>query len=397
MIPRVGILTTHPVQYHAPWFRYLADRVSLTVYYAHDQSRKEQADAGFGVEFEWNSDTLGGYEYRWLENSGSGGSGSGFFRYNTPELRTIIRNGQFSGFLVIGWNYLSAWQACHACRKNAVPVFMRGDSHLRNHRSAPTLLLKRATYPYGLSLFSGHLYVGQRNKEYLVNYGVPTQRLYFAPHCVDNEHFKTRAELAESSGQCERIKERFQIPKSAFVFAFVGKLIDEKRPGEFLEAVRACLRHGEGGDVHALIVGDGPLGDALKREAITLGNRVHFTGFVNQSEIPAYYRVANVIVLPSERESWGLVVNEAAACGRPAIVSDEVGCSPDLIDNEYTGFSYRLGDCAQLVDRMITAKRVCIESSDEVRYALANKSEQYSIPRATDGLMSAISDSSNEP
>ena len=349
MSERVGILATHPVQYHAPWFRYLASRVSLTVFYAHKQSPKDQAEAGFDVEFEWDNDLLGGYEYRWLHNISSRRSKLKFLRYNTPDIYGIVREGGFSGFLVLGWNYLSAWQACRACLKNTVPVFMRGDSQLRNHRSALTLLLKRFVYPYGLGRFSGHLYVGARNREYLINYGVPAKQLYFAPHFVDCEYFRAGAKAAESSGQCSRIRRRHRIPENAFVYAFVGKLIEKKRPGDFLEGIRRCLQQDYGRDIHALVVGDGPLGNSLKKAAEeALGDRVHFAGFINQSEIPAYYRVADVVVLPSDaRETWGLVVNEAAACGRPAVVSEEVGCRPDLIDNKHTGFSYAVGDCAQ--------------------------------------------------
>lgn len=395
MSERIGILATHPVQYHAPWFKYLANRVSLTVYFAHEQSPKEQADAGFDVEFEWDNDPMEGYDFRWLHSRSSGPCGSGFFRFNTPDIYEIIGSGKFSGFLVMGWNYLSAWQACRACLKNTVPVFMRGDSQLRNHRSALTLLLKRFAYPYGLGLFSGHLYVGARNRAYLSNYGVPESKLYFAPHFVDCEYFRARAQSAESSGQCSRLRKQHGIPESAFVYAFFGKLIDKKRPGDFLEGIRKYLGKDGGRDIHALVVGDGPLGNSLKKTAESFGDRVHFTGFINQSEIPAYYRAADVIVLPSDaRESWGLVVNEAAACGRPAIVSEEVGCMPDLIDNKYTGFSYRLGDCAQLVDRMVTVRRVCTDNPIDVRRALAESSNRYSISRATEGLMSAVRDSS---
>ena len=395
MSDRIGILSTHPVQYYAPWFRYLAKHLPLTVYYAHEQSPKEQSDAGFQVEFEWDNDPLAGYDYRWLRNLSSGRTGSRFLRFNTPGIHEIIRTGGFSGFLVIGWDYMSAWQACWAARKSGVPVLMRGDSQLGGYRSALTLLLKRAVYPFGLQQFSGHLYVGERNREYLINYGVPPDRLFFAPHCIDGEYFSKGARVAESSGQCDRIRSRFGIPDGAFVFAFFGKLIDKKRPGDFLEGVRRYLQKEEGRNVHALIVGDGPLAVSLKQKAEEIGDRVHFAGFVNQSEMPGFYRTADVIVLPSDaRETWGLVVSEAAACGRPAIVSEEVGCAPDLIDNEYTGFSYTLGDCAQLVDRMASARSVCTVRFNHVQRALAASCSRYSIPRATEGLMLAISESS---
>lgn len=388
---RIGILTTHPVQYYAPWFRYLAERVSLKVFYAHEQTAKEQADAGFGVEFDWDTDLLTGYEYQWLRNVSPSGTRPRFLRYNTPEISDAVRDGAFSAFLIIGWDYLSAWQACRACLKNSVPVFMRGDSQLRNRRSALKLLLKRIAYPYALKKFSGHLYVGARNREYLARYGVPGDRLHFAPHFVDCEYFKSCADTAEASGQCASLRRLYRIPDDAFVFTFVGKLIDKKRPGDFLEGFEKYQRSGDAQNVHALIVGEGPLRGSLEQMAASLGERVHFTGFVNQSEIPAYYRLSDVVVLPSDaRETWGLVVNEAAACGRPAIVSEEVGCSPDLIDNEYTGFTYELGDRDLLVNRMLAARKVCEESPERVREALAKNSDAYSIARASEGLMSAI-------
>jgi glycosyltransferase involved in cell wall biosynthesis len=379
------------VQYHAPWFRYLSDRIPLTVFYAHDPSPADQAAAGFGVEFNWDRNLLDGYEYQWLENVSKSTRNSGFFRFNTPGIREIVEKGSFSAFLVIGWNYLSAWQACRSGLRSAVPVFMRGDSQLGNRRSALTLALKRVAYPHLLELFSGHLYVGARNRAYLRNYGVPEHKLHFAPHFVDCDYFRTSALSAELSGLCSQLRRQHGIPESAFVFTFVGKFIDKKRPGDFLEGVRKYLQTEAGRNVHAFMVGDGPLGDALKKSAEPLRGRVHFTGFINQSEMPAYYRASNAIILPSDaRESWGLVVNEAAACGRPAIVSEEIGCEPDMIDNKYTGFSYKRGSCVELAERMISARQVCVQSPNEVARALAEKSSQYSMSNATDGFLSAI-------
>src|SRR5207244_7755655 len=65
---------------------------------------------------------------------------------------------------------------------------------------------------------------------------------------------------------------------------------------------------------------------------------VHFCGFKNQTKLSPYYHAADLVVLPSRHsETWGLVVNEALHHGVPSIVSDAVGCAPDLIEAGVTG------------------------------------------------------------
>ena len=75
-----------------------------------------------------------------------------------------------------------------------------------------------------------------------------------------------------------------------------------------------------------------------------MGVNVRMLGFVNQSELPGIYASADVLVVPSDfRETWGLVVNEAMACGTPAVVSVAVGCAPDLIMEGLTGAIFPCG------------------------------------------------------
>src|SRR5262249_7622212 len=97
----------------------------------------------------------------------------------------------------------------------------------------------------------------------------------------------------------------------------------------------------------------------LLAEAHTLAGEldlpVTFAGFLNQTEISQAYVAADCIVLPSNYETWGLVVNEAMASGLPAIVSDRVGCGPDLVEDGRTGFTFPFGDVAALADRLVAA------------------------------------------
>ncbi|MGH7885892.1 MAG: glycosyltransferase family 1 protein, partial [Thermodesulfobacteriota bacterium] len=192
---RLGILLTHPIQYYSPWFKHLDKKVDLEVFYAFKQSPKGQADAGFGVEFSWDIDLLDGYKFTWLNNISKKPELSSFFGCDTPEIYKIIRSKKFDAFIVFGWNYKSAIQAVIACKKNKIPVFMRGDSHLLSNRSRLKKILKYLPYRILLPRVN-HLYVGKLNKEYLTHYGVPESKLFFVPHFVDNEYFKLKHQTA---------------------------------------------------------------------------------------------------------------------------------------------------------------------------------------------------------
>ncbi len=398
---KLGLLTTHPIQYQAPWFRALAKRLDLEVFFAHRPDAAQQGE-GFGKLFQWDVDLLSGYQHRFLQNVAKNPSPNQFFGCDTPEIAEIVQKaeggrqnvessnqksgspsafslllspGRFDAFIVCGWYVKSYWQAVRACRRAGVPVLVRGDSQLGTPRS----LLKRCFkyFPYHLLLrqFDGFLSVGQRNRQYLSHYGVPENRISFVPHFVDNEWFATKADIARK--QKAEIRKRWRIPEDAFVPLFIGKFIPKKRPMDLIVAARRLFSSDSlhlssiSSPLHLLFVGSGELGAQLRQlctstfdaespgsQPSTLNSHLasrpptSFAGLLNQSELPAAYAAADVLVLPSESETWGLVVNEAMACGLPAIVSSAVGCAPDLIEEAKTGFTFPVGDQEQLAQRL---------------------------------------------
>jgi hypothetical protein len=151
------------------------------------------------------------------------------------------------------------------------------------------------------------------------------------------------------------------------------------------------LRLKENSDAHALLVGDGPLRKSLEIQALPFKERIHFTGFLNQSRLPEVYKASNVLILPSNsNETWGLVVNEAFACGIPAVVSDAAGCAPDLIDERETGFTYPAGNVQTLAQKAQTAKRICEKDPEKFKQSINKKLFSYSMTKATEGLEAAI-------
>lgn len=377
---RLGVLASHPIQYQAPLFRELARHVDLTVYFAHRQTAAGQAAAGFNVAFEWDVDLLGGYKHRFLHNQAKHPSTDRYAGCDTPEIAEEIQQGGFDAFLVTGWYLKSYWQAIRACRRHGVPLMVRGDSQLGTPRGRLKQAIKEFVYPRVLRHFDACLYVGQKNREYLEHYGVPADRLFFSPHCIDNEAFALRALEIDRMAS----RERLGIKTDQKAVLFVGKLLDRKRPQDLIEALHVL--RGRGIDACAVFAGDGPLRSILAAQANSTGVPLIFLGFRNQTELPEAYATADVMVLPSEgSETWGLVVNEALACGTPVVVSDAVGCAPDLPIEGETGAVYPMRDTQALADAL---RRVL--AAPPPREAIRRKIDAYSVPAAARGVLEAV-------
>ncbi|WP_289296983.1 glycosyltransferase family 4 protein [uncultured Reyranella sp.] len=375
---RIGFLVSHPIQYYAPIFRELARRSDLTVFFAHRQDAAGQGKAGYGVAFDWDVDLLSGYESRFLRNVARVPSTQTFAGCNTPEIAEIITEGRFDAFVVPGWSLRSYWQAVRACRRARVPVMVRGDSQLAGQRGGAVGKVKGVVFPHMLKQFDACLYVGQRNREYLQHYGVASSRLFFSPHCVDNDAFRQASDAARGAGGGRAGGRRRHV-------LFVGRLVDSKRPMDVVQAVARLRSSGQ--PVDLVIAGAGELQGSMEEAARAAGLDAQFLGFVNQSRLPSVYASSDVVVLPSIAiETWGLVVNEAMACGVPAVVSDAVGCGPDLIQPGATGAVAPLGDLPALATSIAS---VLAFDPSLTRRALAERMEIYSPARAAGGVLEA--------
>ena len=381
---RVGILASHPIQYHAPWFRGLAAEADVEVFFAHRPTAVEQGQ-GFGAAFEWDVDLLSGYPHRFLRNVANAPSVSRFTGCDTPEIQAVITARSFDAFIVTGWHLKSYWQAVRACRKARVPVLVRGDSQLLTPRSVATRLVKAVTHRWLVRQFDGFLVAGERNRDYLLHYKAPPDRMFPVPQFVDTAWFASRA--AAERDHREALRLQWGADAQTLAALFVGKFTPTKRPQDLLRAL-AWLR-GASRRAVAVFVGCGELGPLLRAEARALQVEARFEGFRNQTDLPAYYVAADVLVLPSKGETWGLVVNEAMACGLPAVVSDVVGCSPDMIEEGRTGFTFPVGDTHALADRLEHVIRLRCHGWDFSR-DLARKTMNYSLGAAVTGTVAAV-------
>lgn len=382
----VGLLNTHPVQYYAPWYKALAQEIHLEVFYCHRQTAGGQAQAGFGVEFEWDVPLLEGYRYHFLDNHSRSPNVSTFAGCDTPEIREIIAQSRFDAFIVHGWYVKSFWQAMLACWQTGVPLLVRGDSQLNTARSLPRRWMKYLLYRSFIPRFDGYLVVGERSRQYYLHYGADPERMFFVPHSVDNEFFSNRT--TQLRAMRDQLRLTFNLPADALVFLFAGKLIPKKRPQDFIRGIALASRNTT--NLYGLVVGDGPLRSELEEVVKQQSLPVRFAGFLNQTEMPNAYAASDVLVLPSDGgETWGLVVNEAMASGLPAIVSDQVGCGPDLVAPGKTGYVFACGNVSELADiftSLLQNRSAIARLSDNAH----NRIRQYSIDWAVQGTVEAL-------
>lgn len=377
---KLGILASHPIQYQAPLFRELALRCDLQVFFAHRQTAQAQAAAGFGVAFEWDVDLLSGYAHTFLPNVARQPDTGAFRGCDTPAIAGEIKTGGFDAFLVMGWNLKCYWQAIRACHRHGVPVMVRGDSQLATPRSRFKQAVKSVLYPWVIRQFDACLYVGQRNREYLEHYGAPADRLFFAPHCVDTQAFAAAAARVDR----DAVRSSWRLHPDDKAVLFAGKLVDRKRPADLIAAVSKMRANGQA--VVLVWAGDGPERPATEVLGESLGVPMTFLGFCNQSQLPAVYRAADVLALPSEgSETWGLVVNEAMACGTPCVVSDACGCAPDMVVPEVSGAVFEMGNVDSLSKMLSSAMRIDRDSP-----AIAGLSDRYSVSATASGVLTAV-------
>jgi len=380
---RLAVVASHPVQYLVPLFRALSRAVDLHVFFAHRPSPEQQGEAGFGVPFEWDSNLLDGYEHTFMRNRSKRPNTHSYSGCDSPEIDHLLASDSFDSLLTMGWYLKSYVQAIRASKRLGISVMVRGDSTLGERRKLLVRATKRVIFPAMLRQISAFPIVGRRSRMYLGHYGVSQERMFWSPHAVDNAWFAATARTARTSRHDTRAALGCLAGES--IVLFVGQFVARKRLFDLIKAI-ASLQH-QGARVRGVFVGDGELETRL-REVVQQSNApISLVGFKNQSELPAIYAAADVLALPSDEESWGLVVNEAMACGTPAIVSNAVGCADDLIDTGGTGYRHQVGDVEALAAAIKAMLQVA--TSDGVRAALEKKMREYSLERAVAGILAA--------
>jgi glycosyltransferase involved in cell wall biosynthesis len=340
---KLAIVTTHPIQYYAPVFKLLAERVDVRVFYTWgEKGVGEKFDPGFGKVVKWDLPLLDGYNYEFLENISPDPGSHHFKGVVNPNIIDRIQAFNPDAILVYGWSY-SAHLKVLRYFKGKTPIWFRGDSNLIDQQSGWKKLLRGVFLKWVYSKIDKAFYVGSANKEYYKAFGLNDKQMVFAPHAIDNSRFETNR-----VDEATKLRMDHGIREEDILVLFAGKLEPKKNPELLLNAFSELALKG----VHLLFVGNGELENKLKASASAKGpeisSKIHFMNFQNQQMMPIIYQSCDLFCLPSKGpgETWGLAVNEAMASGKAVLVSDKVGCSRDLVKEN--GAVFKSDDLAEL-------------------------------------------------
>jgi glycosyltransferase involved in cell wall biosynthesis len=385
---RLAIVLSHPVQYFSPLFRTLATQpgLELTVYYGSRRGAVPMVDPGFGKAYTWDVPLLEGYRYKFLARLFRDAGGVPPTRQLNPSIVSEITPRSCDAVWVHGYMGNTARLAILTALAKGLPVLMRGESHLRTE---PLFAAKRYFKSLALGgLFrrlAGFLCIGTLNKAYYQHFGVPESRLFWCPYTVDNAFFRRQAD-ALAPQRC-KVRARWGIHDFRPVVLFAGRLGAVKQPLLLLEAYRRVRQRRA---CALLMAGDGPLRGEIEAEIRRSSiPDVRITGFLNQTEMPKAYAAADLLALPSRAEPWGLVVNEAMNFSLPIVVSDRVGCGPDLVRPGLNGEVFEHSS----VDALQTVLERCIARPErlvEFGRASLERIQQWGLSETASGVMTAL-------
>ncbi len=350
---KISFLQSHPIQYQSPLYDQLEQNelVDFKIYYCSDYGLSQDGKRfhpEFGELPNWDVDLVNGHTYEVLKNNAfKKGIFNGFFGLMNFDIYAKLKKDKPDVLVINGWNYFTMIWAVFCCKILNIKVYVRGDNSIEGDKKLTYWMRNTKHFLYGLFLFPLYTkigYVGTKNKHFFSSYGVREGQLIHLPHAIDNNKFKDY--FAEHKKNKQDIRHKLDIPNK-FNVLFVGRLHLEKRIFDLIEAIGRVSEI-----AHLTIVGDGKLQNEVRQACESYApNTFTMVGFKNQGELLDYYITGDLLVLPSQLETWGLVVNEAMNFNLPIIISDTVGCVGDLCRVE-NGYVYKMGDINDLSSKI---------------------------------------------
>ena len=363
---KLAIVAPTAFFYQVALFKELAEhpRLDLTVYFCSEEGlsggdifKKFNTKGKWGVEHE----LLDGYNYKFLTNYSPRPSYLNWpMGLVNPGIWGALKKQKLDGVVLMSWMNPTWWMAILASMVNKFPIFYLTDTNVQAEPLKPgwKSFLKRLLLRHFLfKITSGFLCVGEANKEFYKYHGVPDSKLVDFAFTWGYKSLLNKARELEPKR--EEIRSSLGIAKDARIILYCGRLSPEKSPFTLLEAFERLELPGK----TLIFVGDGKLRESLETYTAKHGiESVHFVGFQNRPEIPKYYAAADLLVVPSDREATGGVINEAMCFKLPVIISDQVGFGMDLVQEDVNGFSFPVGDPNSLA---ISIKRLFSLPEDE--------------------------------
>jgi len=368
----------------------MAKHPQLDLHVAYCSLRGAQAvhDPQFNTTVQWDVPLLDGYSWEEVPNRGSGTES--FLGLRNTGLWKLIHRGNFDAALCyVSYLRASFWIAYLACRFSNTAFLFGTDTTTLTPVDGRMWKrsVKHVVWPLLYGLADQLIVPSNGTRDLMLSLGLPEERVTLTPYAVDNDWWMTQ------SAKVDRVAVRSSWGANAetAVVLFCAKLQPWKRP---IDLVRAFANANV---TNSLLVfaGEGPLREPLQAEATKLGvaERVRFLGFVNQSKLPAIYTASDLMVLPSEYEPFGVVVNEAMLCGCLVATSDQVGASRDLIVPVSPNLVFPCGDVealAAVLRRIVDYRSRFPELRQRARERLETWSPHNNVAGAVEAVQNAV-------
>ncbi|MDB9249149.1 glycosyltransferase [Halorubrum ezzemoulense] len=364
---KIGIVTNIPSPYRIPLFNSIAERnnVSLTVYFM-DVTEKNRSWSVSPAEWE--------FEYVFLD--GSTWYSSILDRSISVNWGVVPRFRKASHDVIVvgGYNHTTCWITFAYSKFSGTPVVPWSGAwsgSIRINNLVMNMVRQKFT-----QLGQAWIAYGSRSASALSSWGADESRTHIGINTVSVEKFRGAAESYSH-----------ELAEDKFTLLYVGQLIARKNVELVLDALESIPKS----DIQFIVVGDGPRESYLRSRADTLENSVEFKGFVERDQLYSYYTEADAFILPSKNEVWGLVVNEALACGTPVLVSDQCGCAPDLIREGFNGSIFQPDEQDNLMETLeeLVAGSQTFASPGQIR---KDAVQRFDIDASVDGFIRACRD-----
>lgn len=261
-------------------------------------------------------------------------------------LAAALRESSPEVILCGGYNYPASWEAMAWAHRSSVPFYLWVESTAHDQRDGRLLVesLKRKFVRH----CDGFVVPGQASREYVRSFGVDDDVIFTAPNAVDTDWFADQA--ARTREHAAQHRQNLDVPERFFLF--VGRLVREKGVFELLSAY-GSLDPSVRERIGLVFAGDGLEREELQRRASDVQpGCIRFSGFLQREAVAAHYALAEALVFPTHSDPWGLVVNEAMACGLPIITTSVAGCAADLVREGWNGRVIEPGNIGQLAAAM---------------------------------------------
>ena len=376
------IIGTHPVQYQAPVYAAVERDHGIPVrsIYGSDYSVAGGFDEEFQTSGTWDNFALNPDTTTFLTSIRPESRGRNL------GLGAALAKASPGAVLLTAYHPVFHLRAFFEAKRRRYPLLFRAETTDRAVRRSD---LKNWIRDGLLRAFyrgcDRVLPIGSHSYEHYLRLGCPEPKLVMSPYCVDTRVFQHEESFRQELRQ--RMRRTLRISEDQIVLLFSGKLGLRKAPHLLIEAVRRMPKEKRARTV-VVFLGSGPEQEALAAAAQREPKvEAHFAGFQNQSRISPYYHAADLFVLPSNSETWGLVVNEALHHGLPSVVTDAVGCAADLVEPGVTGEIASTGDAGSLAAAIERAAPLMRDPA--IREKCRSKIAAFTVERAAEGIAKA--------